>query len=156
MSGAVRIVPLEACHVGIAPFLRSDDLDEIMAYGSWESAEACIEYSISMTDIGWAGLCDDGIIAIGGAGGAGALDGRTGVVWLLSSVLADRYPVSFGKYTRALFGDLKRHYDVLVNYTDARYTKALRWLEWLGFEIKPPESFGPEGHRFCLVRWERS
>jgi hypothetical protein len=149
----VEIVSLDMNHAEIASYLREADLNEIAAYGFWESAEECVEYSISMTDVGWAGVCDEGIVAIGGAV---CIGGRAGVAWLLSSVLADRYPVSFGKYTRALFESLKREYDALVNFTDAGYSKALRWLEWLGFAVEPPAPLRMEGKEFCLVHWAKS
>lgn len=162
----MRIVPLSAEHAEIASCLREADLREIMAYGLWKSARECVEYSISVTDTGWAGVCGAGILAVGGAGAAEGrpeIPGepprpapRAGVAWLLSSALADRYPVSFCKYTRELFGELKLRYDTLVNYTDAGYAKALRWMEWLGFEAGPAAPLrGKSGAKFRPMIWRR-
>jgi hypothetical protein len=155
MSG-VWIVPLEAAHVEMASCLRDEDSSEIMAYGMWDSAAECVEFCISRTDIGWAGICGEGIIAVGGAAASGVPGVNLGVVWLLSSRLAETHKVSFCRYTRELFGRLKGRYDALMCFTDAEYARALRWLEWLGFTTEPPEPLGSRGRLFCLAHWERS
>ena len=38
--------------------------------------------------------------------------------------------------------------EVLINYTDARYTKALRWLRWLGFHMHEAVPYGVNGELF--------
>jgi hypothetical protein len=60
-----------------------------------------------------------------------------GVPWILTTDAVERHPIAFGRATRRI---LNRALDVayrLENFTDARYTRALAWIEWLGFNIEP-------------------
>jgi len=46
-------------------------------------------------------------------------------------------------------------YSHLENWVDARNTKAINWLRWLGFTVHDPVPFGVAGlpfHRFDMRR----
>lgn len=62
-----------------------------------------------------------------------------GCPWILTTSAVERHPVAFGRATRRI---LNRAFDVawrLENHVDARYMRALAWIEWLGFEIDPEQ-----------------
>lgn len=49
-------------------------------------------------------------------------------------------------------------YDTLVNYVDARNTRAIEWLRWCGFTIHDPEPYGLTRlpfHKFTMQRGEK-
>lgn len=64
------------------------------------------------------------------------LTSGVGVPWILTTDAVEHHKVAFGRATRRI---LNRALDVtqrLENVTDARYTRALAWIEWLGFNIE--------------------
>lgn len=63
------------------------------------------------------------------------LDEQTGVPWLISTTEIDKHHRSFLIECDREVAAMRQRHKVLINYTDARYTKALRWLRWLGFHM---------------------
>ncbi|MNJ26358.1 hypothetical protein D3C77_208360 [compost metagenome] len=76
------------------------------------------------------------------------LDDRTGVPWLISTNAVDQHRRSFLVECDREVAEMRRRHQVLINYTDARYTKALRWLRWLGFEMHDAVPYGVNGELF--------
>lgn len=74
-----------------------------------------------------------------------------GQAWALTGVAVSRYPKTFFYWSRRVVAALLERYGVLANMVDARYAAALRWLKRLGFEVLPPQPYGPEGALFCLA-----
>jgi hypothetical protein len=68
------------------------------------------------------------------------LTSGVGVPWILTTEAVERHPVAFGRASRRI---LNRALDVahrLENVCDARYTRSLAWIEWLGFWIEPEQA----------------
>lgn len=82
--------------------------------------------------------------------------GDGAMAWLLSSTVADKHKAAYMKATRAIVGALLETYPALFNYVDARYKAALRWAEWLGFSVGPPEPYGVAGLPFHPIIIRRS
>lgn len=77
----------------------------------------------------------------------GVLD--NGVVWAVFTQAIDRHPLAFLRSSRKFFEAL----DVDVfQYVDARNEKAVKWFEWLGFEVSDPVPFGANGEPFHELR----
>jgi len=75
--------------------------------------------------------------------------------WLLSTDKIEGNHYWFALASRKLINHWLEHYDLLTNYVDSRYTDAIRWLQWCGADIRPPEPLGPEGipfHRFEIYK----
>ncbi|MBQ7263648.1 MAG: hypothetical protein IJR14_08005 [Synergistaceae bacterium] len=112
-----------------------------------------VALSIAEARPGWAVELGGRPVAIFGAGPAG--DGITGRPWLVGTDEIERHPVTFYRMSRPLVEEMRRRYERLENWTDARNMLSLRWLGWLGFHIEPPEPMGAEGrpfHRFWMER----
>jgi hypothetical protein len=69
-------------------------------------------------------------------------------VWMLSATPCSKHPKAFLRASRFLVRELLRTYGCLTNVIDANHTAALRWAQWLKFELSPPEPFGPHGAPF--------
>lgn len=78
--------------------------------------------------------------------------GGVAVPWLATTRLVDQHPIEFARGSRKVLADIRTRYPVLENYVDARYTKCVRWLRWLGFEIHPAEPYGQAGLPFHKFR----
>ena len=67
------------------------------------------------------------------------------VVWMLSSPVLFDYPQRFAPVSRAIVDKLHEHFEVLTNFVDARNTRHIKWLEWLGFVmLRRIEKFGAQ------------
>lgn len=75
-------------------------------------------------------------------------DERTGVPWLISTTAIEGNHRHFLLECDREVAAMRRRHPVLVNYTDARYTKALRWLRWLGFHMHDAIPYGANGEMF--------
>ena len=71
-----------------------------------------------------------------------SLLGGEGCPWLLGSDLVARHALAFARRNRAMVASWLRTYPVLRNHVDARNFQAIRWLRWLGFEVKPAMPYG--------------
>lgn len=76
------------------------------------------------------------------------LDEQTGVPWLISTTEIDKHHRSFLIECDREVAAMRQRHKVLINYTDARYTKALRWLRWLGFHMHDAVPYGINGELF--------
>ncbi len=86
--------------------------------------------------------------------GVGSMLGGMARPWLMGTDVIDFHCMTFLRANRAVVREWATRYD-LENYVDARHTKAIRWLRWLGFKLDAPEAFGPFGmpfHRFEMAR----
>ena len=71
-----------------------------------------------------------------------------GVPWLVSTTHIEAHARPFLRACRPLLNLMLVRHPTLVNYVDARNTAAIRWLEWLGFEIGSATPYGPNGLLF--------
>lgn len=77
-------------------------------------------------------------------------------VWLLTGAPVETYPKAFVRGCRIIRAILLDRYPMLVNVVDARYERALRWAEHLGFEVLPAAPYGPRGLPFHPIRLRRT
>ena len=150
----IRIVTLEPRHADIIPRLRQADVEEIRAM-TGTPPELPVTYSIMTSYPGWAAEVNGRTEAVFGAGPGRELpDGGTvGVPWLVGSNEIAKHPVEFFRISMRIIGEMRKHYDLLENWVDARNVLSIRWLDWAGFTIEPPETAGAEGrlfHRFWM------
>lgn len=76
------------------------------------------------------------------------LDDRIGIPWMISSHHLTKHPRSFLWHCNHEISLMRQRYVLLLNYTDARYTAALKWMRWCGFEQHPVEPYGVNGELF--------
>ncbi|MBN0294770.1 hypothetical protein JTM77_35710, partial [Pseudomonas aeruginosa] len=57
-------------------------------------------------------------------------DDRIGVPWMISTHAVTRHRAAFLQECRDQIGRMRQRYAALINYTDARYEQALRWMQW--------------------------
>jgi hypothetical protein len=59
-----------------------------------------------------------------------------GVPWMLATPVVDECPKAFTRTGLAFVEEMQKIFPMLTNCTDQRNTKVLRWLKWMGFELK--------------------
>jgi len=78
-----------------------------------------------------------------------------GVPWLLATECFDEITGVLKRISHLAVKQMLLNFSYLENYVDARSEIAIRFLEWLGFNIEEPIPFGKEDlpfHRFWLKR----
>lgn len=131
------------------PHVRQADIEELRAAGGNTPGEAMRE-GLRMSMEAWIGLVDGEPICCFGVNAVSLL-GRSGVPWMIGTDRIDRHAAGFLRRCRPVVQGWSESFDLLWNYVDARNTRAIRWLRWLGFEILPAQAYGLLGlpfHRF--------
>lgn len=124
--------PGDAAYVGSR--LRAEDAAEVLLFGldGVEAIQRSMDDSIASECL----LVDGEPAAVLGFAMPDLMSG-TGTPWILTTPAVEKYPTAFARATKRI---LNRAFDVaqrLENVTDARYTKAIAWIEWLGFTVEP-------------------
>ncbi len=140
--------------VALAATMRQVDRDEVEATDGGTPLAALrtsmrhSSHAVTATDGEGRVLCMFGV-------GAWGFMSNTGVPWLLGSDLLDRYWRLFVRLSPKYLAAILDLYPELENLIDARSTRAIRWLKWLGFTVALPEPIGKNGElmrRFWLRR----
>jgi len=81
--------------------------------------------------------CDNGVpMAMLGICGETIL-GNRGMIWFVGTERLFKYPFEMVRVGRKFIAAGLEEWEVLWNYTDSRYEKAIHWLTLLGMEFKP-------------------
>lgn len=150
MGADVRLEPVTADHVEeLAPKVRAADAAEVLASGGYSPREA-LEESVAASDHAFALVVAGEVLAIWGVVGWGhpGAPPAGGIVWAITGAAVEQHRRIFWRQSRVAVSVLLRHYPMLFNYVDARYTAALRWVRRLGFEVQEARPFGVSGLPF--------
>lgn len=144
-SRRITIVEADISHVyQLARALRAEDAGELEAAGL--VPERGVRASFRSALIRRTAFVDGNLAAMFGMGGIAL--GDVGHPWLLTTPAIERAPVEFVREARNVVGRMLQLKPVLVNYVDARYLRACRFVALLGFVLEPPAPFGPLGAQF--------
>lgn len=138
----------------LAPLLRAADREEVERLGS--TAEKAIAQSFGESDYVWLASIGDAPACLIGVGTVSIM-GNVGAPWFLTTDVMETTAAKRAllKFSPVFVTDFLHKYDNLVNYVDARYFRALRWLKWLGFTIGEVEAAPITGQPFRRVSMER-
>lgn len=118
----------------IAANMRQADQDEVAMEGY--SPFDALKTGMDKSEFARTAIIDGDPAVMFGVGAPFVL-GRTGVPWLLGTDAVRKVRKSFLIECRAHIEDWMQHYSSLENRVDARNQVSIRWLKWLGFEVKP-------------------
>lgn len=150
----VEIVPAEAEHItAIAPKVREADRQELWATACMKPIDALI-CSYAVSKLAWTGLVDGEPVCMFGVAPASLLT-STGRPWMIGTDLIDRYSTTFLRRCKGRVREMLRYYQSLENYVDLRNERAIRWLDWLGFEFEGPYPYGVLKLPFMRFTMER-
>lgn len=129
----------------LAANLRDGDRAEALALG-FDPARA-IRASYRDAILRRSYLVDGELAAMSGL--CGALLSDIGQPYLMTTPAAERAKVSFLRLARAAVDEMMHHRMRLEGHVAASYTRAIRLLNALGFDLSKPEPIGPQGALFC-------
>lgn len=135
----------------LAPRLRKEDLDEVLAAGA-VSAEQSLMDGLASPDACLTGTDEDGKPMLMFGTVPHPIDPLVGCVWLLASEEVLQHRTDFLRKSREYMDLFQHKYAILMNFTDARNTVHHRWLKWCGFIfINTVTGLGPGDHPFYEV-----
>lgn len=147
MEPEFQVVPATVEHIqSMAGRIRQADIDEFWAAAHVEPVESCSR-ALATSTVAWAGIYRGEVICVVGVCPVSLASGL-GVPWMLGSTSLDKCAGRFLRRCRGALISLMETSSHLVNFVDARNTKAIQWLGWLGFTIHPPVAYGIEGLPF--------
>lgn len=154
MGACYDVVDATPQHIDlIARRARQADIDECWAQCCMTVRDG-LKLSLASAAIARVGRADREPGVIYGVINAGETGGQ---IWMVGTDLIDQHRRGFLEKSLSEIADFQLRYDRLWNYIDARNSRALRWLQWLGFEISPAQPHGPLGlpfHFFCRLAGE--
>jgi hypothetical protein len=130
--------------------MRQEDKDEIWHLARRTPQEA-LTFAYERCAYNRAVLLDGRVVCIFGIGGE---KGGVGIPWMLASPLLTKVRKSFLRECKAWLEEMSEGYTTLYNVAWSKNTVHIQWLQWLGFDIKPAVSMGPDGelyHEFFKV-----
>lgn len=125
--------------------LRPEDKDEVFAsYGM--SAHLALPYSFLVSSVCLTILYKGDPVGLLGISPSGR-EGRA-CIWMVGTDRINTFKKTFVKLSRRVVDLMLAAHPILCNYVDARYGKAIKWLEHLGAEFEEPEPYGVLGMPF--------
>ena len=143
--------------VSIEPTVLAD-LEELSANMRTIDAEECrlmhnappilaLKHSFAASYEVLTGRVNGDLVAVFGIAKLSALNPE-GVPWLLGTDLVDKYAFTFARRNKALIDKWSKTHPIMRNYVHVDNSVSIRWLKWLGFEIKEPINYGNTGALF--------
>lgn len=135
--------------------LCPEELAELRALEPGRTPLEALQRSMRDSDASWAAVAGGEVGAMFGVGPLAGVSQDVGQVWFLTGEAFRRRPLPFARVARQVVGVMLEFYPVLFNAIDARYAAAVRWAEWLGFDVGAPQPFGPAGVLVVPARLRR-
>lgn len=99
-----------------------------------------------------AGRYDDELVIVFGTVPTAGLLGGDAIVWALSTSAADKYPRQLARASFRWIVEQQKKWDRLHAYVDIEYDRSIRWLAWMGFELRGNIQLGPDEEFYHMVR----
>jgi hypothetical protein len=115
----------------IAANARQADRDEMEAFAGLSVKEA-LEVSLANSTRAWTVFVGDEAACMCGVT---PMPLRVGRPWMIGTNVIDKYQLPLLRACRPVVQEMRQGFTLLENFVDARNTRALRWLKWLGFEV---------------------
>ena len=108
--------------------IREDDAAEVDALSA-KSLEISIRDSVKGSEEAWTATFNGEVLCIFGIAKFNLLS-EEACPWLMTARGIEKHRKAFLTGTKVTLDYWKARYPVLINYVDARYTRALRWAKW--------------------------
>lgn len=147
------VVPTERAYLKIlAKTLRIDDARELDAAGM--SPQKALWRSYKQAASTKTAFIDGEIGAIWGIGGCPL--GKVGRPWLLTAPPVEHAKIAFIREGRYEVAEMLTVFNELRGFVDARYYRALRFLQVLGFTLSKEFAYGPHDMMFRMYTMRRN
>lgn len=129
--------------------IRDEDAAEIAAFDG-DSVRDVLAFTPDVEHNAWVWERHGKVHAIFGVNPIEGRDG-VGIIWMLATKSFDEHFMAFAAACKVVVDVMIEKYEYLYNYVSVENRKSIKWLKWLGFDVRPSEPIGINGaefHRF--------
>lgn len=126
--------------------IRDEDAAEVAAF----DGDSIRDVLMSTPDIeknAWVWEREGQVHAIFGVNPIKEKEG-VGVIWMLAAKTFDDHFMAFASACSVVVAHMLKGYEYVFNYVYEENKKSIKWLKWLGFDIRDAEGIGINGARF--------
>jgi hypothetical protein len=118
----------------IAQNLRDEDVDEVKAYDEGQDPHDALMRNFDLSTHTWVGTIDGQPACIFGVYAPNYFS-TVAHPWFRGSDRMEGHSLAFLRRCKTVLAGLQAQYETLANVVDASNTKAIQWLEWMGFTV---------------------
>lgn len=126
--------------------IRDEDVVEVAEFGG-DSIREILSSTPDLDKNAWVWEREGQVHAIFGVNPVEDLD-KVGVIWMLATKTFDDHFMAFAAACKVVVDVMISGYDYTYNYVSVKNKKSIRWLRWLGFDVRNPEPIGMNGAQF--------
>lgn len=126
--------------------IRDEDIAEIAALDGGNARDALFE-TPDLDKNAWVWERQGRVHAIFGVNPVEDRD-RVGVIWMLATKTFDDHFMAFAAACKVVVEEMIKDYEYIFNYVSVENKKSIKWLKWLGFDVRPSEPIGIKGAEF--------
>lgn len=130
--------------------IRDEDAAEIAAFDGGNVSDALLRETPDMDKNAFVWERQGQVHAIFGVNPVEDRD-KVGVIWMLATNTFDDHFMAFAAACKVVVEEMIKDYEYVFNYVHADNIKSIKWLKWLGFDVRDAEPIGINGaefHRF--------
>jgi len=136
-----EIIPATKRHaISMAPNMRAAEIRELKDGDGIEPLPALLR-ELERSASAWSWVIDGEVACMFGIVTTGALTIES-YPWFLTTPLVEQHSRAFARACKTLLPELLARHPRLIGLVDARYALSVRWLEWLGARLGPPQPWG--------------
>lgn len=130
------IVEAELSHVAMMAPLRPNEAALLEGLGT--SLEKVVEHFLGSSCEAWSAIVEDRVAVMWGFQQQTLLGGAH--VWLIPTEIVTKRPREFLIESRNHIRGALERYPYIYGFTNPKFEKACRWMEWLGFKLTERET----------------
>jgi hypothetical protein len=126
--------------------IRDEDAAEVAAFDG-DSVRDILEMTPDLEKNAWVWERGGQVHAIFGVNPVKEHDG-VGVIWMLATKSFDDHFMAFAAACKVVVDVMIEGYKYTYNYVSVENKKSIKWLKWLGFDVRNSEPIGINGAQF--------
>lgn len=126
--------------------IREEDRQEVADFDGDTIADV-LEPTPDMFEHSWVWEYKGQVHAVFGVNPIEGHEG-VGVIWMLATKFINEHLSAFISSSRLAVNMVVKNYKYVYNYVSVKNKKSIRWLKWVGFDMRDAEPIGVNGAMF--------
>lgn len=126
--------------------IRKEDAKEVAAFDG-DNVRDILETTPDLEHNAWVWERQGKVHAIFGVNPIKDHD-KVGIIWMLATESFDEHFMAFAAACRVVVDEMIKGYKYVFNFVYVENRKSIKWLKWLGFDVRAAEPIGVNGAKF--------